>query len=66
MSFATTWVELEGIMLSKISQSETTEDHRGREEKIKEDKTKEGNKPYETLNHRKQTEGCWKGVGSVG
>ena len=40
-----------------------TEDHRGRELKIKQDKTREGDKPEETLNHRKQTEGCWRGGG---
>ena len=32
-----------------------TEDHRGREE-IKQDEIKEGDKPQETLNYRKQTE----------
>ena len=35
-----------------------TEDHRGREGKMKQDKTTEGDKPLETLNPRKQTEGC--------
>ena len=58
LPFATTWMELEGIMLSEISQSEKeklsydladmwnlrnkAEDHRGREEKMKQDETKEG------------------------
>lgn len=71
-------MELKGILLSKISQSEKdnymifftcmwnlgnkTEEHRGREEKIKQDKIREGNKPQETLNHRKQTEGHWREV----
>ena len=60
------WMELEGYMLSKISQSEKdnyhdladswnlrdkTEDHRRREEKIKQDEIKEGDK------HREKTEG---------
>ena len=55
-----TWMELECIMLSEISQSEKdnyhmislmwnlrnkTEGHRGREEKIKQDKIREGYKP---------------------
>ena len=40
-----------------------TKDHRGREGKMKQDETREGDKPQETLNHRKQTEGCWRGGG---
>ena len=40
-----------------------TEDNWGREEKIKQDKIREGDKPSETLNHRKQTEGHWGGEG---
>ena len=35
----------------------TTEDHKRREEKIKQDEIRKG----ETLNHRKQTEGSWRG-----
>ena len=77
LPFATTWMELEGVMLSKISQSEKdnyhmispmwnlrnkTEDHRGREEKQNKIKLKRATN-YETLNHRKETEGCWKGGG---
>ena len=42
------------------------EDHRGRDEKMKQDETREGDKPQETLNLRKQTEGCWKGEGVRG
>ena len=34
-----------------------TEDHRGREEKIKQDEIREGDN-HKRLNHRKQTEGC--------
>ena len=68
MPFATTWMELEGVMLSKISQSEKDNYHmislivefkkqnRGTEEKIKQDEIREGNKPKQTLNQRKQTE----------
>ena len=33
-----------------------TEGHSGKEEKIKENKIREGDKPSETLNHGKQTE----------
>ena len=40
-----------------------TEDHRGRQRKMKQDEMREGDKPYETLNLRKQTEGCWGGRG---
>ena len=40
-----------------------TEDHRGGEGKIKQDKIREGYKLQETLNHRKQTEGVAGGVG---
>ena len=35
-----------------------TEEHRGTERKIKQDEIREEDKPQETLNHRKQTEGC--------
>ena len=35
----------------------------GREGKIKQDEIREGDKPQETLNHQKQTEGCRKGGG---
>ena len=60
LPFAMTWIELEGIMLSEISQSEKdnyhiismvwnlrnkTEDHWGREGKIKQDEIREGDKP---------------------
>ena len=38
-----------------------TEDHRGREENVKQDEIREGDKPEETLNHRKQTEVLWRG-----
>ena len=36
LSFATTWLELEGIMLSEISQTlrDKTDEHKGRETKI--------------------------------
>jgi len=39
-----------------------TDKHRGREGKIKEE-IREGDKPYETLDSGKQTEGCRKGGG---
>ena len=39
-----------------------TEDHRGREGKMKQDDTREGDKSLETLNPRKQTE-VWRGEG---
>ena len=42
------------------------EDHGVREEKVKWDETREGDKPQETLNLRKQTEGCWRGGGCKG
>ena len=42
------------------------EEHGGREGKIKQDEIREGSKPQETLNHRKQAEGCWKGRGVGG
>ena len=43
-----------------------TEDHREREEKIKQDEIGEGDRPQETLIHRKQ-EGRWRGgVGEGG
>ena len=68
-------MELEGVMLSEISQSEKqlpydltnmwnlrnkTEDHRGREGK-QNGKKSERETNHETLNYRKQTEGCWRG-----
>ena len=75
-----TWMELEGIMLSKISQSEKDNYHMislicgiletrqriiGEErKKMKQGETREGDKPVETLNLRKQTgllEGMWGG-----
>ena len=37
------------------------EEHKGREEKIKPNKIRMGDKPEGTLNHRKETEGCWRG-----
>ena len=40
-----------------------TEEHRGTEEKIKQNEIREGDKPLETLNHRKQNEGRWRGGG---
>ena len=40
-----------------------TDEHGGREGKIKQDEIREGDKPKETLNLRKQTEGCWRGEG---
>ena len=43
-----------------------TEEYRGREGKIKQDEIREGDKPQETVNHRKQTEGHWRGGGSQG
>ena len=36
-----------------------TEEHRGREGKIKQDEIRETN--HKRLNHRKQTEGHWRG-----
>ena len=60
LQFTLAWMKLEGIMLSEISQSEKdsyhiislmwnlrnkTEDHRGKEGKIKQDKIREGDKP---------------------
>ena len=39
------------------------EDHRGREEKMKWDKTRKGEKQKETLHLRKQTGGCGRGEG---
>ena len=67
-------MELEGIMLSKISQPEndnyhmvshlrnSSEDHRGGEEKLNE-QSSEREKNHERLNYTKQTEGCWRGGG---
>ena len=80
LSFATTWMELEGILLSKTSQRETNiiwshswnlrnkaDDHRGREGKVKQGESREGDKPWETLNSRKHTEGHCRGdVGGMG
>ena len=57
--FATTWMELESIMLSEILRERQlsydladmwnlrnkAEDHRGIEEKMKQDETREGDKP---------------------
>ena len=78
MTFATTWVELEGIMPSEISQSEKnryhvfthmwiwgnlTEDH-GRS-KAEKNTEREGGKPQETLKYREQNKGGW-GVGEMG
>ena len=70
LPFATTWMELDSIMLSKISQSEKhkyhrnlrykTDEHKGREAKIIQ-KQREPN--HETLKYREQTEGCWRGIG---
>ena len=85
LPFEMIWMELEGIMLSEISQSEKdnfhmisliqrisefenkTEDHRGREGKMKQDKTKRethhkrllisGNLRFPL---RKQTKGRWR------
>ena len=58
LPFATMWMELEGIMLSDISQSEKDNYHMislicgiwrqriiGEEEKMKQDKPREGDKP---------------------
>ena len=66
LPFAMTLIELEGIMLSEIIRGIQLYDltdmlnlrnkamnHRGREEKMKWDETREGDKPYETLNFRK-------------
>ena len=73
------WMELQCIMLmlSEINQLEKDKSFdlthmwnlrkqnriREREGKIKEDKVRQGDKPLETLNYRKQTEGCCRGVG---
>ena len=44
-----------------------TDVHGGREGKTKQDEIREGEKPQETLNSRKQTEGRWRvGVGGRG
>ena len=40
-----------------------TQDRRGREGKIRQDEIRQGDKPKETLNHRKQTKGLWMGGG---
>ena len=40
-----------------------TDEHRGREGKIRQDKNREKGKPKETLNYREQSEGCWRGEG---
>ena len=60
LPFATTWMELEGIMLRETSQSgkdnyhmislmwnlkDKTEEHRGREGKLKQDEIRKGDKP---------------------
>ena len=77
LSFAMTWMELEGIILREISQSGKDKYHlislicgiletkqmnigEGRE-KTEWEVVREGGKPGGTLNHRKQTEGCWRG-----
>ena len=75
LPFAMVWVELEGIMLSEISQSEKelsydltdmwnvrnkAEDHRGRENKFIK-------KHNHTCEHKEQTDGCQReGVGDDG
>lgn len=76
LPFETTWMELEGITLSEISQSKKenyhmiplmwhlrnkTDEHRRREEKL--DTNREEGKPQKTLNSRKQTEGWWRASG---
>ena len=40
-----------------------TEEHRRREGKIKQDEIRDADKPLETLDHRRQTGGCWRGGG---
>ena len=40
-----------------------TEEHRERKRKIKQDKIRERNRPRDTFNQRKQTEGYWRGRG---
>ena len=74
MPFAAMWMELEGIMLSEISQSETDIIYfhsyveleklnrrpwgKGRGKKQLQ-REREGGKPQETLKYREQTEGGW-------
>ena len=73
LPFATMWMELEGIMLSKIRERQTSYDftymrtlrekkdeHKGKETK---NKYREGDKTEETLKYGEQTEGYWRGCG---
>ena len=78
LPFATTWMELKGIMLSEIRQRKdkyhmislvwnlrnTTDEHtgRGRKNTIRE-KTERETNHKRLLNTREQTEGCQRGVG---
>ena len=43
-----------------------TEDHRGMEGRMKQGETRDRDKPEETLNLRKQTEGCQREGGGEG
>ena len=77
LPFTLTWMELEDILLNKMSQSEKDnyqivplicgmykKQCRGQQKKAgntKWEEIKEGDKPYETLDSGKQTEGCGKG-----
>ena len=68
LPFAVMWMELESIILSKVSQRKTktiwfhsyvgfkkqTDEHRGEKEK---------QMRKQTLKYREQTEGCWRGGG---
>ena len=72
LSFATTWIELEGIMLSEISQRQISYDfthmkalrHRTDEPKGSKNNRKTGRgTKHETLKYGEQTEGCWRSCG---
>ena len=72
LPFAMTWMELESIMLSEISQSEKDKYrmtslicgiYETKQMNIREGGKGEGGKPLETLNYREQTEGCYRGDG---
>lgn len=75
--FASVWMELEGIYRAKRDQSEKDKCHvislihkfkkQNRNTEDGKEKYNQGDEPCEILNHRKHTEGCWKGrwVGGV-
>ena len=53
--------EKDKCMISLICGIEETDEHRGREGKIK--SKQRGRKTIETLKYREQTERCWRGIG---